>query len=526
MTNMFKKSLVALALAGVSTGVMAADIATTSTTTVSNEYLEVNSTVDSNAISVTLDDEYTENDFLILTFPGTNSVVLGNLATSISVPSQSVIVGADDSATAAGQVCDPASGTYAGSADCSNDYDTKSFTVDYVLSDTDDLGNTYVKYRVTNLGTSGTSTVAAEVPFGSVTVNSSALQGSSSYDVTYFARPNYENYSGSGLATETGVDPLDTADSASLFATGDQFSVSVSTPFDQTVDVKDPSNRTLFVDAPTNQDVATFTISENTVDVDGVPTAFALKATFVDADVSISGNNMFGWLADSDPNNTVFDYGTQVAFNPANCGADLAHTAGEMTFTCAAGSLGVAETLTFTLNGTEVVNSGSFTIDAVVNYSDGASATGSTDLESADLGMWDVNGSVTFIPYMPYSAQSEANQAGLAIDQIIYVTNKNSSGYGSGIVPSISVRYILEDGTEGTLSNTDLGGIKADAGITKITGQVRQALFAEGLLTSSKKVALEIVIDEDPDLIEVYSAYNVGGSDRGWVQNDSQRVFN
>ncbi|WP_258239977.1 hypothetical protein [Pseudidiomarina homiensis] len=525
MTNMFKKSLVALALAGVSTGVMAADIATTSTTTVSNEYLEVNSTVDSNAISVTLDDEYTENDFLILTFPGTNSVVLGNLATSISVPSQYTVVGVDDTSTDCNDDGASVVGTDDTSTTCNDDYNTKSFTVDYVLSDTDDLGNTYVKYRVTNLGTSGTSTVAAEVPFGSVTVNSSALQGSSSYDVTYFARPNYENYSGSGLATETGVDPLDTADSASLFATGDQFSVSVSTPFDQTVDVKDPSNRTLFVDAPTNQDAATFTISENTVDVDGVPTAFALKATFVDADVSISGNNMFGWLADSDPSTTAFDYG-QVTFNPANCGADLAHTAGEMTFTCAAGSLGVAETLTFTLNGTEVVNSGSFTIDAVVNYSDGASATGSTDLESADLGMWDVNGSVTFIPYMPYSAQSEANQAGLAIDQIIYVTNKNSSGYGSGIVPSISVRYILEDGTEGTLSNTDLGGIKADAGITKITGQVRQALFAEGLLTSSKKVALEIVIDEDPDLIEVYSAYNVGGSDRGWVQNDSQRVFN
>ncbi|MFC0445718.1 hypothetical protein ACFOD1_02600 [Pseudidiomarina halophila] len=527
MTNMFKKSLVALALAGVSTGAMAADISS-SVTTVSNEYLEVNATAASNSISVTLNDEYTENDFLILTFPGENSVDLNNLTTSINVASQTVVVGFDDTSAE----CTNGTGTTGSETDpadsdttCTNDYQSKGFTVDYVLSDVDVMGNTYVKYRVTNLGTSGSSTVGATIPFGSVTVNSSAIQGSSSFDVTYFARPNYENYNGSGEATETGVDPLDTADTAALFETGDQFALTVgATVFDETIDVEGNAYRKVFVGS--TSDAGEFTLVDNAAD-------FMLNATFESADVSVTGNNMFGWLADGDTDTAGFQYsGTfdtvtvdQVVFTGgATCGTP-SHDANELMFSCDA--IG-QEVVTFNLNQQEVVQNGKFSISAVFNFSDGATTDpveGSTETDAKAFGEWDINGSVTFIPYMPYSAQSVANEAGLAIDQIIYITNKNASGYGSGPMPGITVRYILEDGTEGTLSNADLGGVKADAGITKITGQVRQALFAAGLLTSSKKVALEVVVEEDPELIEIYSAYNVGGSDRGWVQNDSQRVY-
>ncbi len=114
-------------------------------------------------------------------------------------------------------------------------------------------------------------------------------------------------------------------------------------------------------------------------------------------------------------------------------------------------------------------------------------------------GRWTINGALVFVPYMPY---------GDSITQIVYIANRggqdgtisvdafdeagNSYSFGVGVVQAGTVRKLAQE----LLDGLTLGGFAAPG-----------------------KVAFEITVTAPDKDIDVYSAYNVGGSDRGTVVN-------
>ncbi|MFC0445716.1 hypothetical protein ACFOD1_02610 [Pseudidiomarina halophila] len=69
-----------------------------------------------------------------------------------------------------------------------------------------------------------------------------------------------------------------------------------------------------------------------------------------------------------------------------------------------------------------------------------------------------------------------------------------------------------------------LNGLRAAKGVTKLAGVLREALFMKGLLEQEQMLQLKVIVEQSGSGLTLYSAYNVDG-DRGWIQNDSQRVY-
>lgn len=461
MTNMFKKSLVALAIASASTGAMAADLATgTVTTNVSTEYLEVApaGTLTSANVVLELGAEYAVNDVITLTFTGNDALDVTSLPPFVTVASAA-----------------PEKGITVG-----------------LISTSVENGTTKANYRVTDVtGGATDTTTGITLDFG--TLDFDSTKAANGINVAFSAVTN------TGLNLDTAGGALRAVD---LFAIEDQFEVTVSTALDGVIDVED--ERETFVGAVTS-DVLVFESAETAV--------FDLSAGVDGIDYSIAGN--FSWVQDTDANTAGIQATagtfTVVPTGAAACGAPVV-TATALTFSC-----DILDEITVTIDsgpqGSDaILPAGTFGVDANVQYSIGASES-DKDLDRVAAGAWTLNGSETFIPYMPYSRDGLTN-----ISQIIYVTNNGSQ---SG---EISVDVISADGTTTNLSNADLGGILAAPGVTKLTGAIQSALLDKGLLTggsATKQFALNVVVNDANDVISVYSAYNVNGSDRGWVQNDS-----
>ncbi|WP_417656343.1 hypothetical protein [Pseudidiomarina aestuarii] len=462
MTNMFKKSLVALAIASASTGAMAADLATgTVTRNVSTEYLEVApaGTLTSNAVVLELGAEYAVNDVITLTFTGGDALDVDSLPPFVTV------------AAAAPE---------------------KGITVGLISTSVEN-GTTKANYRVTDVtGGATDTTTGITLDFG--TLDFDSTKAANGINVAFSAVTN------TGLNLDTAGGALRNED---LFAIDDQFEITIDTALDEVIDVED--ERETFVGALT-ADQLVFTAAETA--------AFDLSADVDGVDYSVAGN--FSWVKDTDANTagiqaTVGTFAV-TATGAAVCTAPVV-TATALTFSC-----DVLDQITVDIDtgpqGSDVVlPAGTFGVDTNVQYSFVGGTDSDKDLDRAAAGAWTLNGSETFIPYMPYSRDDLSN-----ISQIIYVTN---SGTQSG---EISVDVISADGTTTNLSNADLGGILAAPGVTKLTGPIVDALTDAGLLTggsSTKQFALNIVVNDANDVISVYSAYNVNGSDRGWVQNDS-----
>ena len=63
------------------------------------------------------------------------------------------------------------------------------------------------------------------------------------------------------------------------------------------------------------------------------------------------------------------------------------------------------------------------------------------------------------------------------------------------------------------------GGVAKKGAVTELSGKIDSGLAAAGF--TSGKVAITLTFTAPDTVIEVYSAYNVGGSDRGTVVNSS-----
>jgi hypothetical protein len=125
--------------------------------------------------------------------------------------------------------------------------------------------------------------------------------------------------------------------------------------------------------------------------------------------------------------------------------------------------------------------------------------TDKTSVFNFGAGEWTINGALVFVPYMPYADN---------ISQILYIANRGSQ------LGDISVDAFDEAGNSYSF---DVGTV-AGSTVRKLTQEIADGLATAGF-TAPGKVAFEITVTAPADDIDVYSAYNVGGSDRGTVVN-------
>ena len=116
-----------------------------------------------------------------------------------------------------------------------------------------------------------------------------------------------------------------------------------------------------------------------------------------------------------------------------------------------------------------------------------------------DPGAWTINGAQVYIQYMPY---------GDGLSRIIYAAN-------DGVLNPEVTADITANGTTFSCAL----GIAPAKTVTSLSGVIDTCVAAAGI-TSGKVAILLTFIAPDVD-IEVYSAYNAGGTDRGTVVNTS-----
>ncbi|PCI59289.1 MAG: hypothetical protein COB35_11735 [Gammaproteobacteria bacterium] len=190
--------------------------------------------------------------------------------------------------------------------------------------------------------------------------------------------------------------------------------------------------------------------------------------------------------------------------------ADFAN-AGTDVFTAAAAKLAVTyngqittDSIVFTAPGNVVLEAQKFTSDIVYNYvSAGAQAASKTIVAGLASGEWKLNGATVNIPYMPYSPSAS---------QIMYVTNEGAQ------TGDILVTAFDDQG-----NSYDLGTVgTANAGtVTKLGPLMNPKLEAAGF--TAGKLSITVTVNAPAADITVYASYNVGGSDRGFVNTDQYK---
>jgi hypothetical protein len=342
---------------------------------------------------------------------------------------------------------------------------------------------TSVSYRVTSVtqpddtpGDGGTSytdrtTLGATAVLGSVSYTYDSLS-SSDLNMTTFS-----NTSNGGA--------LDTNASGTLATTKSQFgTAAMNTMFDNVIDVS--TARKTFVGTTT--DTMSWTITNPvTTGWLNLATINASSGTVVTVK---GGAGKLSGLASS--NFTVAGGGT-ATYSAESDQAVLAYS----------GSVN-SDTLTFTAptdSDSAVLNTQSFTTSVMYNYTTVAGAAGSMTVgNNLSAGSWSLNGAVITIPYMPYSSNAS---------QIIYLTN---TGTQTG---NILVTAFDLDG-----NSYDLGVVASSKGgqLTKLATVIKSSLEAKGF--SAGKLTITVTVEVPKANIIVYASYNVGGSDRGFVNTD------
>jgi hypothetical protein len=137
-------------------------------------------------------------------------------------------------------------------------------------------------------------------------------------------------------------------------------------------------------------------------------------------------------------------------------------------------------------------------------YLTGNSARIGTTRVDWDPGAWTINGAQVYIQYLPYGAN---------LSRIVYVAN-------SGVEPATVSGTVYHDGNTYECAL----GVAGPRAVTEFTGAVDACVASAGV--TSGRVALRLTTTATERDIEVYSAYNVGGNDRGTVVNTSNgRTF-
>lgn len=295
-----------------------------------------------------------------------------------------------------------------------------------------------------------------------------------------------------------------------LLRSGFQFSAGVnrSGRFSKTVDIT--ADREEFTDG-TAVDTVTISVGSLLGVLNDNYTAyrsgfgFDEMATYNGADFVVNGD--FSWVEDSDEETEGLQpaAGTFTATCPVGSAEDLEVTGDSVSWSCSGSWTSSSASLTVDFaqgqsSSSTVIPAGS---DYTATYTAATQNATRAQLSGTSFaGSWDLNGSQAFVGYMPY---------GPNISQILYVTNNSS------VAGEITVDIYDENGEE--IATGVNAGMATANGVTKITGPVEAAVG-----DYNGKVRMDITVNAPVGQVEVYSAYNVGGSDRGLVINSTNKT--
>lgn len=229
--------------------------------------------------------------------------------------------------------------------------------------------------------------------------------------------------------------------------------------------------------------------------VDGNGTTFTGPVVTVTKQAVTITNGSFDWTDTAAPVGTCFDSGlvnftgwTVDAVN-SNCNSLVLN--GPVTNTTNDGY--------FYVPGTKILSPADWTGGVEWTYYLGSTTnTGKTSL-SWDPGVWTINGAQVYIQYMPY---------GTGISRIVYVAN-------SGVINADGTVDVIANGSTTTC---DLGPVNRKT-VTLLSSVIDACVAGAGIVNG--RVAFLLTFTAPDVDIEVYSAYNVGGNDRGTVVNTS-----
>lgn len=312
---------------------------------------------------------------------------------------------------------------------------------------------------------------------------------------------------GASLATNAGVlfyranrfitgQQVDAASSVTSLLVKSQFGISVQQALNGEIDVY--ANRLNFTTAETVAPGAT--VNDDTLNfsttIDAFGTVFTVLSpivTVTDTDLTID-NGSFAWTDTAPPAGVCFDsglvgYGLWTVAAGSTCNQLLLD--GPATGTVNAG--------TFTVPGSKILSPADWAGKVTWSYYLGSTSNSATTTLNWDPGVWTINGAQVYIQYMPYAD---------GISRIVYVAN-------SGVINADGTVDVIANGSTTTC---DLGAV-ASKTVTQLSAVIDACVAGAGI--SSGRVALLLTFTAPDVDIEVYSAYNVGGSDRGTVVNTS-----
>ncbi len=346
-----------------------------------------------------------------------------------------------------------------------------------------------IALRVTQKNVANTVGVVCTIADNAIEVTYPSLATSSgSVTATWAART---------AITNIAFDPQTAPVGAYLLASViDQFTSTQTVAFNNVVDVN--TGRTAFVGGGTETYAVTATNTNGNSGVNAVPAATNGVV------VTINGNFDFVDSGAAGCVNGELAGVVAVVSAPA-AGATLGISADcqVLTITDAnAPAAGTTQTYTLTITppGSVLVAPQTFTSSVGFNYAVGA--TTGTESDAYAAGAWTLNGFIAFVSYMPYGAN---------ISQIIYLANDSNQ---TGAV-NIAARS-----SAGVACNFAAGSVSGNR-TTQLSGAIKTGLEACYGAAFTDKVQFTLTANIPAADGDLYTAYNVGGNDRGTVVNDS-----
>jgi hypothetical protein len=472
MTNLFKKSALAVAIFAVA-GAAQAEVTLTGTpSAVSKQYKAL--TVASNQVDikfVTADKSaFAAGNKIVVTFAG------GQLASAAATITATV---------AGAQNATPAAIT----------------AVTLTRESVSENSATYVIGALTPaLGDLAAATIAATatitLPASSFSFTSSSVLASNAVTVDV-AIASSANVVVTRAAADTGK-------TKTMFAVVNQFETkfdgetaeAAGKVIDKTINLS--ANRRAFT-GTTNADKYTFSTEFNTAnvspkDTNGDALTFALSATRGKVNYQLTGD--FSWIQDTDASASGIQpaSGTVAVTSTGGAISGLTVAADKITFTADAATTEVQMAFDVRQGGTTspvALNDTKFALTSEQVYTNGADEGSMIVASNKAAGDFDNNGSSASVYYMPFGAN---------VTQILYATE--TAG-----VADANIRVSARDEKGVLLLDGVVLGKTAARGITELSTPLAQALAAKGF-TSGK---VRLTVEADAPGIQVFSAYNVAG---------------
>jgi len=306
-----------------------------------------------------------------------------------------------------------------------------------------------------------------------------------------------------------------------------QFSVAAITQFNASVSVA--TNRLAWVgsSAASPATSATFSLqlSGYAADADNGATDANLLAdvSTVTAVANVYGTTatpMFAWLDDDANGCTADDLTAGPGSASITSGGSLAISANCATITMsfpaavggAAGTRNRTVTLTLAKQSSSTglaIQQGSFSDAPSFVVSNASSAT--QTITAAAAGTFGIDGALINIPYMPYGTSGTS-----LIEQAIYITNTSTT---AGVVTGTARNQA------GVSCNLGTVGTAAAQAVTNLSTGINNAIATcyatAGVFPAGTRVYIDLISNTAIGNTLVNAAYNVGGSSRVQVTNDS-----